>query len=264
MYKFGVVGGTGWMGSAMLKPSLSQSLLCSTDVAVSNNNAAKLGGFPDVAVYANSQTMANESACVVLSVRPEHFSQLQLDLTGKLVISIMAGVTVEQIKAATGASKIIRSMPNAAAEVAESYTPYFATDIVSEDELVQVETFFSGFGACDRVAHEDDINYMCALTGSGHGTVAFFASSLIKAGVDHGFEPALAERAVRQLMKGMGALVGQEANSPETTVDRVTIYGGTTCSLVQALAKENVGEGIAKALQAAYRRAKSDMTKKRG
>jgi pyrroline-5-carboxylate reductase len=264
LYKFGVIGGTGWMGSAMLKPALTQSLLESDEVAVANHDGAVLAGFPEVVVFSDPQQMAQQSACVVLSVRPEHFPQLELDLKDTLVISIMAGVAVEKITEATGAKRVIRAMPNAAAEVAGSYTPYFATDAVTAEEIASAEAFFNGFGSCDRLGKEDDINYMVALTGSGHGTLAFFASSLIKAGVEHGIDSVIAEKGVRQLMQGMGQLVAQEENSPEATVERVTTYGGTTCRLVQTLAEEGVDSGIAAALQAAYLRATSDMTKQQG
>lgn len=262
MYEFGVIGGTGWMGAAMLKPSLAAGSLRESQIAVSNSSGEQLAGFAEVAVFTDSQALADESETVVLSVRPAQFPYLSLDLSGKLVISIMAGVSIEQIQAATGATRIIRAMPNAAAEVAESYTPYFATDAVSTDERQLAEGFFSGFGCCDAVATEDDLGYFVALTGSGHGTIAYFASALIAAAVEQGIDESLAERGVRQLMKGAGKLVSEEGNSPKTTVERVTTYGGTTCKLVETLAEQSVGEGIAKALHASYLRATSDMTEK--
>jgi pyrroline-5-carboxylate reductase len=261
VYQFAIIGGTGWMGSAMLKPALQRGLLSQAEVAVSNSDGALLSGFPDVSVFADSQDMAHQSRCVVLSVRPEHFPSLAIDLSGKLVISIMAGVSVAQIQAATGATNVIRAMPNAAAEVGESYTPYFATDSVTADELKLAAGFFAGFGQADALQSEDELGYFVALTGSGHGTVAFFASALIQAATEQGIEPALAEKAVRQLMKGMGRLVSDEANSPATTVERVITYGGTTCRLVETMKEQGVDKGIAQALQASYLRATSDMTK---
>lgn len=262
MYQFGVIGGTGWMGSAMLIPALRSGVLRADEVAVSNSDGASLADFPEVEVFTYSAAMAAQSRCVVLSVRPEHFPSLRLDLSDKLVISIMAGVSLEQIEAATGAKRIIRAMPNAAAEVAGSYTPYVATPAVTADGLKLATEFFSAFGQSDQLQNEDQLGYFVALTGSGHGTIAYFAASLIEAAVAQGIAPVLAEKAVRQLIQGMGKLVGEEANSPATTVERVTTYGGTTCRLVQTLAEEGVAQSIAKALQASYLRATSDMTKR--
>jgi len=262
MYQFGVIGGTGWMGSAMLTSALKAGVLSPESVAVSNNDGSGLPGYPAVAALSDSQALADQSNCVVLSVRPEHLPALELDLSDKGVISIMAGVSLEQIEAATGARRIIRAMPNAAAEVAGSYTPYFSAPSVTETEKASAVAFFSGFGTSDPVAKEDDLNYFVAMTGSGHGTLAFFASALIEAATAHGIEPDLAEKAARQLMKGMGQLLAEETNSPATTVERVTTYGGTTCRLVETLKEQGVDAGIAKALEASYLRAKSDMTKK--
>lgn len=261
MYKLGVIGGTGWMGSAMLNSVLTEGIFAPDEVALSNSDGAFLSGFPEVAVFQDSQAMSERTQCLVLSVRPEHFPRLSLDLSGKLVISIMAGVSVSQIQQATRSNKIIRAMPNAAAAIKESYTPYFASLNVSEIDLKLATSFLGAFGQCDALETEDELGYFVALTGSGHGTLAYFASALIDAAKEHGIEPVLAERAVRQLMKGMGQLVGGELNSPAVTVDRVVTYGGTTCRLIETMAQQGVDRGIAKALQAAYLRATSDMTK---
>jgi pyrroline-5-carboxylate reductase len=262
VYQLGVIGGTGWMGTAMLRSSFDKSVFTPSQVALSNRDGALLAGFPHVAVFLDSQVMTDQSDCIVLSVRPQHFSNLKLNISpDKLVISIMAGVSTEKIREATGANSIIRAMPNAAAEVGKSYTPYFASDRVSTRQRVFAESFFKSFGCCDRVAKEDDLNYFVALTGSGHGSMAFFAQALVDGAIAHGIDEFLAERAVRQLMRGVGQLIAEETNSPAMTVERVTTYDGTTCRLVETLKKEGVDSSIAKALNASYLRAKSDMTK---
>lgn len=260
LYRFGVMGGTGWMGSAMLSSLLRKKTLAVTDIAIANRCGNSLPAYPQIPIESND-VLVSQSSCVVLSVRPQDLLNLNLDLSGKLVLSIMAGVSIKQIQEHTGANRVVRAMPNAAAEIGESYTPYVVSAAVSEVDLKEMLLFLSGFGLCEKLQNEDDFNYFVALTGSSHGTMAFFAQSLINAGINHGVEPLVAERAIRQVMKGMGQLIADESRSPEETVERVTVYGGTTCALVESLKSGGVGRGIENALIDSYKKASSNMSK---
>ena len=258
-FRLGVIGGTGWMGSAILRSILEHSSITPDQILVSNSSGAALAGYPDVKVYTDSQALVDASDCVILSVRPNHFPALSVDLTDQLVISIMAGVTIDAIHKQTGAEAIIRAMPNAAAEIGQSYTPYVNSDGADVDFESLAMALFNSFGTTGRLQSEDELNYFVALTGSGHGTLAYLADALIQAALQQGIDESLAQRGVRQLFKGMGELVAGEANTPAQTVQRVTEYGGTTCRLVETLAHEGVDKGIKNALQACYARASENM-----
>jgi pyrroline-5-carboxylate reductase len=98
---------------------------------------------------------------------------------------------------------------------------------------------------------------MTALTGSSHGFFSYVAKNLIDSAVNYGLERNLAERAIRQALKGMGKLIGDEESSPHETIDFLTSYGGTTITeaALASLERDKLNEVISRAIEAGYRKA---------
>ena len=68
-----------------------------------------------------------ESSIVVLSIKPQRLSNVLRDLEGiltdeQLLISIVAGATIETLSAALGTKRIVRAMPNTPAQVGHGIT----------------------------------------------------------------------------------------------------------------------------------------------
>lgn len=259
----GIIGGSGWMGRALLKQLLANKATKGYDVWISNRSgkSPELGNLPHVKVTKDNNELVQHCDTVVLSVRPHQFASLRLSLTKHLVISMMAGVSVQKIKEHTRASQIVRAMPNAAIEIGQSYTPWFATPEVSKQQLDAIAQWFAIFGAADQVKNEDEINFFTALTGSGQGWVAFFEQCLIQCGVNYGLAPELAERAIRQLFLGMGKLLAKEKQSTDDLISMLIDYAGTTAAGLKEMQASMIAKEIARAIEASYQKSMSDMTK---
>jgi pyrroline-5-carboxylate reductase len=118
------------------------------------------------------------SDVVILSERPFQFRDLDVDLRGKLVLSVMAGVGCETIAKQTRAVAIVRAMPNAAA-IGQSFTPWFATNQATREGKAVAQPFFVPSGEAAEVFEESHIDYCAGLTGSGAAFPALLAEAMI-------------------------------------------------------------------------------------
>jgi pyrroline-5-carboxylate reductase len=127
--RIGVIGGNGWLGSALIRAAVDAEIVDPARLTVSSRSADR-GSIADIGARwtQNNVELVKNSDDVVLSVRPFQFRDLEVDLRGKVVLSVMAGVGCETIVKQTQAAAIIRAMPNAGAAIGQSFTPWFATN----------------------------------------------------------------------------------------------------------------------------------------
>ena len=260
--KIGIIGGTGWLGSAIIKQMLLHDYIQPAEVWVSNRSGKRIHfeNYPAIHVTNDNQELINHCDTLILSVRPQDFLSLNIKVRDHLIISVMAGVTTQHIADTLAAERVVRAMPNAAVEIGLSYTPWFATASVDQSALMSVQILFSTFGETDQVFHEDQIDFFTALTGSGQGWVAFFESCLIQCAIKHGLKPDMAERSIRQLFRGMGNLLFQSPDSMEAVVKLLVDYAGTTAAGLIQMQNTRIVKDVESGITAAYQKAKSDMT----
>ena len=193
-----------------------------------------------------------KSDIIVLSVLPQDFVSLSIKAQGKLMISLMAGVSTQAICENTQANQIIRCIPNAMIENKNSFIPWFASKGVKVEEKALFSLLFGSLGLLQEVVEESQIDVFTALTGSGHGWLAFFAQSLVDSAQNMGIEKTIAEKAVRQLFLGGGRLIAEEKRSPEEIVKLLKEYGGTTAAGLNYWDSIHLEREIEKGIQASY------------
>ncbi|MBI4232032.1 hypothetical protein HY605_02265, partial [Candidatus Peregrinibacteria bacterium] len=102
----------------------------------------------DFEVYGcNHEDDVNEklAACgaFIIAVKPQSFDELvdsiKLNLSGKLAISIMAGVTLEKLALKLGTEKVVRTIPNLPLKVGMSLTPWISSKSLSPEEKTFVK-----------------------------------------------------------------------------------------------------------------------------
>jgi pyrroline-5-carboxylate reductase len=258
----GIIGGTGWLGKAIGRALVTSGFIDPAALWVSNRSGRMQGyeDWPGVRFTTSNEELVDHCAAVLVSVLPQDFGSLDADLSGRLVISVMAGASVQVIARHTGARRIIRALPNAAAEVRLSYTPWYATGEVTAEEGDFVQALFETCGQADRVPSEDQIDYFTALTGPGPGFIAFYADAMIQHAASKGVEPATAERAVRQLFHGAGVMLARSSTTPGEIVRVFVDYTGTTAEGLRTFQASALAEDIGRGIDAAYRKARIDLT----
>ena len=147
--KLGIIGGTGWLGGAIAKRLLGTGHVAQGDLWLSNRSGKREGfeAWPDVMITDDSAALITACDVVVLAVRPEQLAALGVDASTRLVISVMASTSMARLAELTGASRIIRTMPSPATEHGEGFTPWFASDDVTDDDRAH------GAGPVRRLRH---------------------------------------------------------------------------------------------------------------
>jgi pyrroline-5-carboxylate reductase len=233
----GIIGGAGWLGRAIAGSVLKAGFIAS-DALVLSSRTPPASGFPDwpdVRFAADNQALVDCSDAIILSVRPEQFPGVQIDARGKLVISVMAGVSMRRLRERTGAESLVRAMPNAAAEIGLSCTPWLAAEAVSADERRFVQSLFETCGTADEVGREADIDYLTGLTGSGPAFPALLARAMLSHALSKGLPPEVARRAVEGVVAGASRLMSAPGGEPEQVVQTFLDYQGTTSAGLRAM-----------------------------
>ncbi len=171
-----------------------------------------------------------------------------------LIVSIMAGISIDRMRSDLGHEAVVRVMPNAAARVLESASVWMAAPGVTEAQHAQAEQLLSALGVAVEVAEERFLDLATGLSGPGPAYLCLVAEALIEGGVAAGFSRALAHRLVQQTFVGTAALLSEPGAHPAFIRESVTSPGGTTAAGLQALERSAVRAAFVDAVDAARRR----------
>lgn len=254
--RFAALGGGGWLGGALMRAALSQGVIDASTTTVTSRRGSieGYGGFPGVTVTADNSAAASAADVVLLTVRPQDLDALSLDLSGTLVLSVMAMVPMADLAARFNAKRIIRAMPNAAAERGLSFTPVLASGDATDTDRAFATRFFAASGEVALVETEDQLDYLTGLTGCGPAFFASLAAEMERDAVNRGVDPALASRAIRQLLKGAAGDLAGDRSAAEIT-EIFLGYRGTTAAGLRAMEANGLSGMVRAMLDAAEKKA---------
>lgn len=254
--RIGIIGGNGWLGNAIAQAVIASGAVEPSRLTLSGRSGSR--GTAEIRgahwTRDNSE-LVERSDVVVLSVRPEQFPDVHIDASGKLVISVMAGVSAQAISGRTRASKVVRSIPNAAAAIRRSFTPWFASTSVSAEDKRLVQMLFEACGDAAEVPLESHIDYCVGMTGSGAAFPALLVEAMIAHAVAQGLPPAFAKRAARGVVAGASQLFAGEEGDTAQIVQAMIGYRGTTAAALQAMLAAGFMDAVAEGLEAASAKA---------
>jgi pyrroline-5-carboxylate reductase len=249
--RLGLIGGGGWLGGAIAGAALDAGLVRAEDLALSYR-AARPDRFPGAFWTTDSQELADRSNVIIVSVRPADWPSLAVDARGKLVISVMAGIRLAAIAEHHKTSRVVRTMPNAAAELAKSYTPWVATPETSAEDRAVVRAIFDACGQQDEVGSERDIDYLTGLAGSGPAFPALLGAAMMNAAIAHGLPPEIAQRAAKMVLAGAGPLIERRDEPLDQTIEAFLAYRGTTAAAIETMRAAGFDAAVRKGLDAAF------------
>ena len=262
--RIGLLGG-GYMGEGIVRGLVAAGLanpgqvhVCET-VPVRRDELAKRHGFHTT----DEVALATRGARIVLlAVKPQDFDGLALDLVHELhpkqlVISIMAGVRIETLRAKLQHERLVRAMPNTPLAIGHGYTVWTATPNITESELATVSNMFTALGGAAYFPDEKYLDMATAVSGSGPAFVMLFVEAMIDAAVLIGFKRDMATEMVLQTFAGAVRLAQESGDHPVTLRNAVTSPGGTSAAGLQALERSGVRAAIADAVVAAHERSRA-------
>ncbi|KZO95294.1 pyrroline-5-carboxylate reductase [Calocera viscosa TUFC12733] len=183
-------------------------------------------------------------------------------LEGKLLISILAGVKISQMRDWVPAStRLIRAMPNTPCKIREGMTVLSSPDaelhtpvhVLARDKEI-CTSIFSSIGRA-RFLDEKHFDACTALSGSGPAFACIFLEAMADGGVMMGLPRAEALELAAQTLQGAARMTLQEGAHPAAIKDTVTTPGGCTIAGVLMLEDGRVRSTVARAIQVATERA---------
>jgi pyrroline-5-carboxylate reductase len=257
-FTLGIVGGTGALGGAIARAVLRRGVVAPDRLWVSNRTgrAKGLDPWPGARVTARNQDLAQHCDILLLAVPPDRAGALDLVASGRLVISVMAGVTVARLAEVTGARAIVRAMCSPAADLGLAYAPWYTPGGLTARDRASVTAIFTACGLTDEVPEEGQIDQFTAMTGPVPGFVAAFAKAMVDYAVARGIAPDVAERAIRQLFLASGRILSEGPETPAAHVQSMIDYAGTTAAGLTALRDAGLDRVVAAGLAAAASRAR--------
>jgi len=253
MTTIGIIGGSGMLG----RPIANAILRSGAPLWVSNRSGKSEGFEGTPTVTTDNQALVEACDVVLLCVPPAQAGGLNINAQGKLVVSVMAGISLSKIKEITGSQRAVRAMSSPAAQLSLAYSPWCASADVTAQDKAAVTAMFATCGTTDEVTAEAQIELFTAITGPVPGFVAYFADCMSTYATQNGVPAAIADRAIRQLFLGAGTMM---ANTPETPADQVqemVDYAGTTAAGLLAMQASPLAEHIHAGLDAAVTKTRS-------
>jgi len=249
----GIIGGSGWLGRSIALAMLDKAFIKPGALVLSNRSASNplpSEKWPQVTVTRNNQELVERCDVVIVSVRPEQFADVEIFAENRLVISLMAGVTLDDVVQCTGSRQVIRAMPNAAAEIGKSYTPWLAAKGVTDEQKAFARRLFETFGSADEVFSENHLNYLTALVGTGPAYPALLARSMLEHALSSGLPPAIAQRAVSAVVVDASQLIGN-GHSVDELLQALISYRGVTAAGLEAMLAGGFDKSIKAGLDSA-------------
>lgn len=250
--RIGIIGGNGWLGNAIASAAVASGAIAG-DRLILSGRSDKRGALPvpGAVLTRDNARLTAEADVIVLCVAPQDFPQVRIDARDKLVISVMAGVTAQAIADQTGASQIVRAIPNAAAAIRQSFTPWFAVPQVSDAHKQVAQQLFDACGEAAEVPREAHIDYCVGMTGSGAAFPALLAEAMVAHATSQGLPLAFAQRAAKGVVAGASQLFAGAKAQPAQIVQEMIDYRGTTAAALQTMRGAGFDQAVAAGLAAA-------------
>ena len=254
--------GSGAMGEAIIKGLLSEGVVAAENMVAGDPVPARreyIEAIYGVPTTADNVTAATDADIVILCVKPQVSGSVLSQLRGNipdgcLVLSIMAGVSVQTLRDGLQHERIVRSIPNTPAQIGMGATVWAATPQVTEQQREQTAEILSALGEHISVSDEHYLDMATGLSGSGPGFVFLLVEAMIDAGVQIGFGRQDAEKLVLQTIEGSVGLMRATGSHPAELRNRVTSPAGTTAAGLYELEAGGVRATMQRAVRAAYLR----------
>jgi pyrroline-5-carboxylate reductase len=257
-----VLAGAGRMGGAMLEGWIALGIDPSRIVVLEPKPSRELIRLAARGLRMNPSERPAEASVIIIAVKPQIADEVVPALApwvgpASLVISIMAGRTLQGLERVLPRAALIRAMPNLPAAIGRGITVMLGSVRVSGRHRDLAERLLGAVGTVEWVQDERLLDAVTAVSGSGPAYVFLLAETLVQAGAAAGLPAELASRLARATVAGAGALLEDSALDPSVLRQNVTSPGGTTAAALEVLmGEQGLRPLLTQAVLAATRRSR--------
>jgi pyrroline-5-carboxylate reductase len=259
--------GCGNLGMAILSRAICSEVIDPATTVVIERDAGRQAEASRLGVRVTADAAAARGAQgVVLAVKPQHFLEAAQAIGslsgGTCVVSVMAGWSSAAIRAAlSGGSdgggndgpRVVRAMPNMAAQVGLSMTAVARGAGATSDDVTAALRLFSAIGKAVEIP-EALIDAAVAAVGSAPAYLYLLAEAQIAAAETMGFDAVTARAMAIESIFGAATLLATDGREPAQLRAAVTSAGGTTAAAVNVFERGEFAALVAAAMEAARAR----------
>jgi pyrroline-5-carboxylate reductase len=256
--------GPGVMAEAMIAGLIRQGVARPEALIAAGPRQERLEELQDryhLLTSTDNAAAAGQADVVVLSVKPQRLDKVLAGLCGlirpdALVLSIVAGASIDKISQGLKHPLVVRSMPNTPAQIGEGITVWTAAPQALPEQREMARQILLALGQEIFVEEENYLDMATALSGTGPAYVFLFMEAMVDAGVHLGFPRRIAEQLVSQTLRGsVNFYQKHEAHVHLARLrNQVTSPGGTSAEALYYLEKAGFRTAISRAVWAAYER----------
>jgi len=258
--------GGGNMANALVSGLLSQGCPPSTlHVVEVSETLRQQWQARGVSVSASPDQALSRQSVWIFAVKPQQMREVVLQCkpwlkADTLVISIAAGIAIGSLTTWLGQpeapfERIVRCMPNTPALVGAGVTGMAAPVSLSAPDRETAANLLKAVGQVVWVDHDQAIDAVTALSGSGPAYVFLFLESLIAGALALGLTDAQARTLALATLSGSTKLAAESTESPAILRERVTSKGGTTAAALEVFEQQHFSKIVMQAMAAADQRA---------
>lgn len=261
--KIAIIGG-GNMGITYARAFVRSNIVKTEDLLIVEKHDVKREELKKEGVAVLQSGITKDLAAydiIIVAVKPQDFKTMAPELGAvlrkeQLILSIMAGINIENIQKGLNHKNVVRAMPNTPAQLGFGITAFSGPSETTMEQISIVDTLLETTGKCIFMKDENLLDAVTALSGSGPAYFYYFVKHMIEAGKQMGIEEPVASMLVKQTMLGSFQILNNSKMSIDEMIKAVASKGGTTEAALNTFERTQVGANIMEALKSAEQRAK--------
>lgn len=246
--------GAGKIGEAIGRSLAKSDRISRVIVTKRNVSSLKVKAGGKIEVASDNRKAAQRAEILIVAVKAADAKQLLGEISrpaaGKMVISVMAAISLKRLEAALPGAKVVRCMPNIAATIGKAITAYAPGHGLDQGDMERVRFVLGTFGDSVEVP-ESLMNAVTALSGSGPAYIAVLIDAMISGALKVGIPRDVAFKLVTKTLTGTADLLSESGMHPSELRDMVTTPAGTTIAGIYELEKGSFRTAIMNAVEAA-------------
>lgn len=262
MIEIGIVG-AGKIGGGIIKGLVEKKAFKGDGIIlsdVSENILNPLKAEYGINVSLNNGDVFSSSNIIILAVKPNLIAPVlesvkDLNLKGKLIISVAAGVPIKFIEGMVPGVSVIRVMPNISLSIGFSPSCYSTGKHVMGENEKGFRKIFDNLGSVIKV-DEDKMDAVTGLSGSGPAYVFSFLKALTRGGVEAGLPEDVSKKLALDTLYGAVLMADKTGKEFNELINMVKTPGGTTEKGLMELEKHSFEKGVVEAVKKATARSK--------
>lgn len=212
-----------------------------------------------IQIHADNADACAVADVVVLAVKPQIMRQVCTDLRaaikpGQLVISIAAGIEISCIARWLEHQCIVRCMPNTPALLQQGVSGLFAAAAVSPEQKTVAEQILNAVGLSVWLQHEQQLDAVTALSGSGPAYFFLLVEAMVQTGVKLGLDETTANQLARHTALGAARMLCENTLAASELRQQVTSPQGTTDAAIRSFQQDGFEAMVDRALSRAAER----------